>query len=48
MKESNTGNGNINGLSGSRKGKNLMGNDDDEVKSNPEMKIVTGGNNGGK
>ena len=51
MKQSNSGvgNGQTNGLNGSRKGKNLLlGNDGDEIRSNPEMKIVTNNNKGGK
>ena len=39
----------MNGLNGSRKGKNLLlGNDDDEIRSNPEMKIVTKNNKDAK
>lgn len=51
MKQSNIGSGNsqMNGLNGSRKGKNLLlGNDDDEIRSNPEMKIVTKNNKDAK
>lgn len=42
MKENIGNDSQLHGLNGSRKSKNLLINhDDDEVKSNPEMKIMT-------